>query len=107
MIDTQAQGKGLDNLLRSRYGDQLFQLSVGKGSAEIANLRAQTASNYANAAVASMKAKEQGILNKYLDMGQQLGLITKMAEYASITADEGDNHDLKQHHKNDNDSRYS
>lgn len=86
LIDTQAQGQGLDNLLKSRYGDDLARLSIGKGNAEIANLRAQTASNYANAAVASMKAKEQEVLNKYLDMGQQLGLITKMAEYASITA---------------------
>lgn len=86
LVDTQAQGQGLSNLLTSRYGDELSQLSIGKGSAEIANLRSQTASNYATTAVASMKAKEQEILNKYLDVGQQLGLITKMAEYASITA---------------------
>lgn len=86
LISSQSEGQGLDNLLKARYGDELAQLSIGKGSAEIANIRSQSARNYAETAIASLKAKEQQILNKYLDMGQQLGLITKMAEYSSITA---------------------
>ena len=78
--------QGLDNLLRSRYGDELYQLSIGKSREEISNLRSQSARNYAETAVASLSADAQRTLNKYLDMGQQLSLITKMAEYSSITA---------------------
>ena len=86
LTSSQSEGQGLDNLLKARYGDELAQLSIGKSSAEISNIRSQSARNYAETAVASLKAKEQQVLNKYLDMGQQLGLVTKMAEYSSITA---------------------
>lgn len=86
LISEQSTGQGLDNLLKARYGDELAQISIGKGSAEISNLRSQTARNYAETAVASLSADAQRIMNKYLDMGQQLSLITKMAEYCSITA---------------------
>lgn len=86
LISEQSTGQGLDNLLRARYGDELFQASIGKTNAEISNLRSQSALNYAQTAVASLSADAQRILNKYLDMGQQLSLITKMAEYSSITA---------------------
>ena len=85
LVDTQATSQGLDNLLKARYGDTLAQLSIGKSSAEIDNLRAMSARNYADTALASLKADEQRILNKYLSPAQQLSLITKMAEYASIT----------------------
>lgn len=85
LVDTQATSQGLDNLLKARYGDTLSQLSIGKASAEIDNLRAMSARNYADTALASLKADEQRILNKYLSPAQQLSLITKMAEYASIT----------------------
>lgn len=85
LVDTQATSQGLDNLLKARYGDTLSQLTIGKTSAEIDNLRAMTARNYADTALASLKADEQRILNKYLSPAQQLSLITKMAEYASIT----------------------
>lgn len=85
LVDTQATSQGLDNLLKARYGDTLSQLSIGKSSAEIDNLRAMSARNYADTALASLKADEQRILNKYLSPAQQLSLITKMAEYASIT----------------------
>lgn len=86
LLSEQSTGQGLDNLLRARYGDDLYQASIGKTSAEISNLRSQTARNYAETAVASLSADAQRILNKYLDMGQQLSLITKMAEYSAITA---------------------
>ena len=86
LISEQSTGQGLDNLLKARYGDELAQISIGKGSAEISNLRSQSARNYAETAVASLTADAQRTLNKYLDMGQQLSLITKMAEYSSITA---------------------
>ena len=86
LVSEQSTGQGLDNLLRSRYGDELYQLSIGKSREEIANLRSQSARNYASTAVASLSADAQRTLNKYLDMSQQLSLITKMAEYASITA---------------------
>lgn len=86
LISEQSTGQGLDNLLKARYGDELAQISIGKGSAEIQNLRSQSARNYAETAVASLTADAQRTLNKYLDMGQQLSLITKMAEYSSITA---------------------
>ena len=86
LTSSQSEGQGLDNLLKSKYGDELAQLSIGKGSAEISNIRSQSARNYAETAIASLKAEEQRTLNKYLDLGQQLGLITKMAEYSSITA---------------------
>ena len=86
LISEQSTGQGLDNLLKARYGDELAQISIGKGSAEISNLRSQSARNYAEAAVASLSAEAQRTLNKYLDLGQQLSLITKMAEYSSITA---------------------
>lgn len=85
LVDTQATSQGLDNLLKARYGDTLSQLSIGKSFAEIDNLRAMSARNYADTALASLKADEQRILNKYLSPAQQLSLITKMAEYASIT----------------------
>lgn len=86
LISEQSTGQGLDNLLKARYGDELAQISIGKGSAEISNLRSQSARNYAETAVASLSADAQRTLNKYLDMGQQISLITKMAEYSSITA---------------------
>lgn len=86
LVSEQSTGQGLDNLLKARYGDELAQISIGKGSAEISNLRSQSARNYAEAAVASLSAEAQRTLNKYLDLGQQLSLITKMAEYSSITA---------------------
>lgn len=86
LLSEQSTGQGLDNLLKARYGDELAQISIGKGSAEISNLRSQSARNYAETAVASLTADAQRTLNKYLDMGQQLSLITKMAEYSSITA---------------------
>ncbi len=86
LISEQSTGQGLDNLLKTRYGDELAQISIGKGSAEISNLRSQSARNYAETAVASLSAEAQRTLNKYLDLGQQLSLITKMAEYSSITA---------------------
>lgn len=86
LISEESTGQGLDNLLKARYGDELAQISIGKGSAEISNLRSQSARNYAETAVASLTAEAQRTLNKYLDLGQQLSLITKMAEYASITA---------------------
>lgn len=86
LISEESTGQGLDNLLKARYGDELAQISIGKGSAEISNLRSQSARNYAETAVASLTAKTQRTLNKYLDLGQQLSLITKMAEYSSITA---------------------
>lgn len=86
LISEQSTGQGLDNLLKARYGDELAQISIGKGSAEISNLRSQSARNYAETAVASLTAEAQRTLNKYLDLGQQLSLITKMAEYSSITA---------------------
>nr|DAI41026.1 MAG TPA: DNA pilot protein VP2 [Microviridae sp.] len=85
LVDTQATSQGLDNLLKARYGDTLSQLSIGKSSAEIDNLRAMSARNYADTALASLKADEQRTLNKYLSPAQQLSLITKMAEYTSIT----------------------
>lgn len=86
LVSEQSTGQGLDNLLKARYGDELAQISIGKGSAEISNLRSQSARNYAETAVASLSAEAQRTLNKYLDSGQQLSLITKMAEYSSITA---------------------
>lgn len=86
LISEQSTGQGLDNLLKARYGDELAQISIGKGSAEISNLRSQSARNYAETTVASLSAEAQRTLNKYLDLGQQLSLITKMAEYSSITA---------------------
>ena len=86
LISEQSTGQGLDNLLKARYGDELAQISIGKGSAEISNLRSQSARNYAETAVASLSAEAQRTLNKYLNLGQQLSLITKMAEYSSITA---------------------
>ena len=86
LISEQSTGQGLDNLLKARYGDELAQISIGKGSAEISNLRSQSARNYAETAVASLSAEAQRTLNRYLDLGQQLSLITKMAEYSSITA---------------------
>lgn len=86
LISEQSTGQGLDNLLKARYGDELAQISIGKGSAEISNLRSQSARNYAETAVASLSAEAQRTMNKYLDLGQQLSLITKMAEYSSITA---------------------
>lgn len=86
LISEESTGQGLDNLLKARYGDELAQISIGKGSAEISNLRSQSARNYAETAVASLTAEAQRTLNKYLDLGQQLSLITKMAEYSSITA---------------------
>jgi hypothetical protein len=86
LVSEQSTGQGLDNLLKARYGDELAQISIGKGSAEIANLRSQSSRNYAETAVASLSAEAQRTLNKYLDLGQQLSLITKMAEYSSITA---------------------
>lgn len=85
LVSEQSTGQGLDNLLRSRYGDELYQLSIGKTREEISNLRSLSARNYAETAVASLSADAQRTLNKYLDMGQQLSLITKMAEYNSIT----------------------
>lgn len=86
LLSEQSTGQGLDNLLRARYGDELYQTSIGKTNAEISNIRSQSARNYAETAVASLSADAQRTLNKYLDMGQQLSLITKMAEYSSITA---------------------
>jgi hypothetical protein len=86
LVSEQSTGQGLENLLKARYGDELAQISIGKGSAEISNLRSQSARNYAETAVASLSADAQRMLNKYLDLGQQLSLITKMAEYSSITA---------------------
>ena len=86
LVSEQSTGQGLDNLLKARYGDELAQISIGKGSAEISNLRSQSARNYAETAVPSLSAEAQRTLNKYLDLGQQLSLITKMAEYSSITA---------------------
>lgn len=86
LVSDQSTGQGLDNLLKARYGDELAQISIGKGSAEISNLRSQSARNYAETTVASLSAEAQRTLNKYLDLGQQLSLITKMSEYSSITA---------------------
>lgn len=39
LVSEQSTGQGLDNLLKARYGDELAQISIGKGSAEISNLR--------------------------------------------------------------------
>lgn len=78
------EGYGLDNILKSRYGDRAAQLSLGKTESEIDSLRANTAKAYADSALINLNAKEKQILNKYLDAGQQLSLFLKIGELASM-----------------------
>lgn len=80
----QAEGYGLDNALKSAYGDRVYQLSLGKTESEIDNIRASTAKSYAESALVNLQAKEKEILNKYLDAGQQLSLFLKIGELASM-----------------------
>lgn len=84
MRSVQSEGYGLDNALKAKYGDRAYQLSLGKTDAEIDNLRASTARSYAESALVNLQAKEKEILNKYLDAGQQLSLLLKVGELASI-----------------------
>lgn len=84
MKSEQAEGYGLDNALKSAYGDRAYQLSLGKTEAEIDNIRASTAKSYAESALVNLQAKEKEILNKYLDAGQQLSLFLKIGELATM-----------------------
>lgn len=84
MKSVQSEGYGLDNALKSAYGDRAAQLSLGKTEAEIDNLRASTAKSYADSALINLQAKEKEILNKYLDAGQQLSLFLKIGELATM-----------------------
>lgn len=81
---TTTEGYGLDNILKARYGDREHQLSLGKTEAEIDNVRASIAKAYADSALINLNAKEKQILNKYLDAGQQLSLLLKIGELASM-----------------------
>lgn len=78
------EGYGLDNALKSAYGDRAAQLSLGKTEAEIDDIRASTAKSYADSALINLQAKEKEILNKYLDAGQQLSLFLKIGELATM-----------------------
>jgi hypothetical protein len=78
------EGYGLDNALKAKYGDRAAQLSLGKTDAEIDNIRASTAKSYADSALINLQAKEKEILNKYLDAGQQLSLLLKIGELATM-----------------------
>lgn len=81
---TITEGYGLDNALKSAYGDRAAQLSLGKTEAEIDDIRAATAKSYADSALINLQAKEKEVLNKYLDAGQQLSLFLKIGELATM-----------------------
>lgn len=84
MKSEQTEGYGLDNALKAEYGDRAAQLSLGKTESEIDNLRASAAKSYADSALINLQAKEKEILNKYLDAGQQLSLLLKIGELATM-----------------------
>lgn len=87
MKSEQSEGYGLDNALKAKYGDRAAQLSFGKTEAEIDDIRASTAKSYAESALVNLRAKEQEILNKYLDSAQQLSLFLKLGELATMKSE--------------------
>lgn len=83
----ETKGLGIQNLLTERYGDRANQLSLGKTEAEINSLRGSAARDFAQASLTGLDASARRIMNKYLDAGQQLNLMTMLGQLATMQSE--------------------
>jgi hypothetical protein len=84
---TETKGLGIQNLLTERYGERASQLSLGKTEAEINSLRGSAARDFAQASLTGLDASARRIMNKYLDAGQQLNLMTMLGQLATMQSE--------------------
>lgn len=84
---TETKGLGIQNLLAERYGERASQLSLGKTEAEINSLRGSAARDFAQASLTGLDASARRIMNKYLDAGQQLNLMTMLGQLATMQSE--------------------
>lgn len=83
----ETKGLGIQNLLQEKYGDRAMQLSLGKTEAEINFLRGSAARDFSQAALTGLEADARKIMNKYLDAGQQLNLMTMLGQLATMQSE--------------------
>lgn len=83
----ETKGLGIQNLLSERYGERAIQLSLGKTEAEINSLRGSAARDFAQASLTGLDAKARRVMNKYLDAGQQLNLMTMLGQLATMQSE--------------------
>lgn len=83
----ETKGLGIQNLLAERYGDRASQLSLGKTEAEISSLRGAAARDFAQASLTGLDASARRIMNKYLDAGQQLNLMTMLGQLSTMQSE--------------------
>lgn len=83
----ETKGLGIQNLLTERYGDRANQLSLGKTESEINSLRGSAACNFAQASLTGLDASARRIMNKYLDAGQQLNLMTMLGQLSTMQSE--------------------
>lgn len=84
---TETKGLGIQNLLSERYGERASQLSLGKTESEINSLRGSAARDFAQASLTGLDASARRIMNKYLDAGQQLNLMTMLGQLATMQSE--------------------
>lgn len=80
----ETKGLGIQNVLQEKYGERATQLSLGKTEAEINSLRGSAARDFAQASLTNLDASARKIMNKYLDAGQQLNLLTMVGQLATM-----------------------
>ena len=80
----ETKGLGIQNVLQEKYGEAASQLSLGKTEAEINSLRGSAARDFAQASLTNLDADARRIMNKYLDAGQQLNLLTMVGQLATM-----------------------
>ena len=83
-IMAETKGLGIQNVLQEKYGERASQLSLGKTEAEINSLRGSAARDFAQASLTNLDAQARKIMNKYLDAGQQLNLLTMVGQLATM-----------------------
>lgn len=84
---TETKGLGLQNLLTERYGERANQLALGKTEAEINSLRGSAARDFAQASLTGLDASARRVMNKYLDAGQQLNLMTMLGQLSTMQSE--------------------
>ena len=80
----ETKGLGIQNVLQEKYGERASQLSLGKTEAEINSLRGSAARDFAQASLTNLDASARKIMNKYLNAGQQLNLLTMVGQLATM-----------------------
>lgn len=83
----ETKGLGIQNLLSERYGERATQLSLGKTEAEVNSLRGSAARDFAQASLTGLDATARRVMNKYLDAGQQLNLMTMLGQLSTMQSE--------------------